>query len=44
MTLQTRGSGVVDGDEQPRSGLEGVCIGGWLNMENFITGYAANET
>ena len=24
--------------------LRGVCIGGWLNMENFITGYAANET
>jgi hypothetical protein len=22
----------------------GVCIGGWLNMENFITGYAANES
>jgi aryl-phospho-beta-D-glucosidase BglC (GH1 family) len=21
-----------------------VCLGGWLNMENFITGYAANET
>ena len=24
--------------------LRGVCLGGWLNMENFITGYAANET
>jgi endoglucanase len=22
----------------------GVCIGGWLNMENFITGYSANES
>jgi endoglucanase len=24
--------------------LRGVCIGGWLNMENFITGYAGNES
>src|SRR5829696_2133978 len=24
--------------------LRGVCLGGWLNMENFITGYSANET
>jgi hypothetical protein len=24
--------------------LRGVCVGGWLNMENFITGYSANET
>jgi endoglucanase len=24
--------------------LRGVCIGGWLNMENFITGYSANES
>jgi hypothetical protein len=24
--------------------LKGVNIGGWLNMENFITGYAANES
>ncbi len=23
--------------------LRGVAVGGWLNMENFITGYAANE-
>ena len=43
MTLQTRGSDIVDGDGQPIR-LKGVNIGGWLNMENFITGYAANET
>jgi endoglucanase len=24
--------------------MQGVCIGGWLTMENFITGYAANES
>jgi hypothetical protein len=24
--------------------LRGVGLGGWLNMENFITGYPANET
>ncbi|WP_108252760.1 glycoside hydrolase family 5 protein [Planctomonas deserti] len=24
--------------------LRGVCVGGWLNMENFITGYAGTET
>src|SRR5260221_2183219 len=24
--------------------LRGVCLGGWLLMENFITGYPANES
>jgi endoglucanase len=24
--------------------LRGVCIGGWLKMENFITGYAGNQS
>lgn len=24
--------------------LRGTAVGGWLNMENFITGYAANES
>jgi len=43
MTLRTRGSEIVDaGGDAIR--LKGVNIGGWLNMENFITGYAANET
>ncbi len=23
--------------------LRGVCVGGWLNMENFITGYPSSE-
>src|SRR5215207_5839710 len=43
MTLQTRGSDIVDGDGDAVR-LKGVNVGGWLNMENFITGYAANET
>ena len=43
MTLQTRGSDIVDGNGAAIR-LKGVNIGGWLNMENFITGYAANET
>jgi endoglucanase len=40
--LRTRGTQIVDGDAPIR--LKGTNIGGWLNMENFITGYAANET
>jgi endoglucanase len=41
--LTTQGSHVVDAGGSPVL-LRGVCIGGWLNMENFITGYAANES
>jgi aryl-phospho-beta-D-glucosidase BglC (GH1 family) len=41
--LRASGSGFLDPDGQPVL-LRGVCLGGWLNMENFITGYAANET
>ncbi|BEP14036.1 hypothetical protein acdb102_23470 [Acidothermaceae bacterium B102] len=41
--LATRGPSVVDSKGQTVL-LRGVCIGGWLNMENFITGYAANES
>lgn len=41
--LRTDGDRFVDPDGRPIR-LRGVCIGGWLNMENFITGYAANET
>src|SRR2546421_472574 len=29
--------------ETPDSMLRGVGLGGWMNMENFITGYPANE-
>ena len=41
--IQTRGSVFVDGNGE-RVRLRGVCVGGWLNMENFITGYSANES
>ena len=43
MTLQTRGCDIVDARRRGVR-LKGVNIGGWLNMENFITGYAANES
>jgi len=41
--LRTDGARFVDGFGRERR-LRGTCIGGWLNMENFITGYAANES
>jgi len=41
--LHTQGSKFADADGQPVR-LRGVGLGGWLNMENFITGYAANES
>ena len=24
--------------------LRGFCLGGWMNMENFITGYPGHES
>jgi endoglucanase len=41
--LRTSGTKIVDGFGEDLR-LRGVCVGGWLNMENFITGYSANET
>jgi endoglucanase len=41
--VHTNGTSVIGIDGEPVR-LRGVCIGGWLNMENFITGYAANES
>jgi endoglucanase len=41
--LRTRGGQLVDGNDAVVR-LKGVNIGGWLNMENFITGYAGNES
>jgi endoglucanase len=40
--LRVRGPRIVDADDQPVR-LRGVGLGGWMNMENFITGYPANE-
>ncbi|MFE4468639.1 glycoside hydrolase family 5 protein [Leifsonia sp. NPDC056824] len=41
--VRTEGSRFLDGWGRPIR-FTGVCVGGWLNMENFITGYAANES
>lgn len=41
--VHTEGTKVIGTDGEPVR-LRGVCIGGWLNMENFITGFAANES
>lgn len=41
--MRTRGTEILDVHGRPIR-LRGVCLGGWLNMENFITGYAANES
>jgi endoglucanase len=41
--LQTQGDAIVDA-EGTRVVLRGVGLGGWMNMENFITGYPATES
>ena len=41
--VHTRGTKIIGIDGEPVR-LRGICIGGWLNMENFITGFAANES
>jgi endoglucanase len=41
--VRTRGTAMLDGRGTPIR-FRGVCLGGWLNMENFITGYPANES
>jgi aryl-phospho-beta-D-glucosidase BglC (GH1 family) len=40
--LRTSGRHIVEATGQPVV-LRGFGLGGWMNMENFITGYAANE-
>jgi aryl-phospho-beta-D-glucosidase BglC (GH1 family) len=40
--LKVRGNQIVDQANQPVI-LRGFGLGGWMNMENFITGYPANE-
>jgi endoglucanase len=42
MTLQTRAGKLVD-DSGREVRLRGVCVGGWMNMENFINGYPGSE-
>jgi endoglucanase len=41
--LRLDGDRVLDADGA-RVQLRGVGLGGWMNMENFITGYPANES
>lgn len=41
--LQVKGEYIVD-DTGKKVFLRGVCFGGWLNMENFITGYPGAES
>lgn len=41
--LRVEGTSVVDSDGT-RVHLRGLGLGGWMNMENFITGYPANES
>ena len=40
--LKVRGNQILNADGQPVV-LRGFGLGGWMNMENFITGYSANE-
>jgi aryl-phospho-beta-D-glucosidase BglC (GH1 family) len=41
--LRVQGDAVVDADGA-RVLLRGAGLGGWMNMENFITGYPASES
>src|SRR5579885_3688527 len=40
--LRVRGAQIVN-DHGQQVQLRGVCLGGWMNMENFITGFPGNE-
>lgn len=41
--LKVKGKYIVNGRGESVQ-LRGVCFAGWLNMENFFTGYPANES
>jgi endoglucanase len=41
--LRVHGSKVVDAQSRPVL-LRGFCVGGWMNMENFINGYPGQES
>ena len=41
--LRVRGDRIVD-EGGAKVSLRGVCLGGWLNMESFITGYPGSES
>lgn len=40
--LRVKGEQIIDASEKPVI-LRGAGLGGWMNMENFITGYPAHE-
>jgi endoglucanase len=40
--LQVSGKQIVDSEGKPMF-LRGVCVGGWMNMEEFINGYPGSE-
>ncbi len=40
--LQVKGNQIVDGLGKAVR-LRGTCVGGWMNMENFINGYPGDE-
>jgi endoglucanase len=41
--LRVRGSEIVNGNGEVVR-LRGFCLGGWMNMENFIIGYPGHES
>src|SRR5258708_21832423 len=41
--LSVHGSRIVDGSGRPVL-LRGYNIGGWMNMENFLTGFPGTES
>jgi hypothetical protein len=40
--LRVKGNDIVGSDGKPIL-LKGAGLGGWMNMENFITGYPGHE-
>lgn len=40
--LRVKGNQIVDGEGKPVF-LRGTCVGGWMNMEDFIDGYPGSE-
>jgi aryl-phospho-beta-D-glucosidase BglC (GH1 family) len=40
--LQTRGKDIID-SQGNKVQLRGTCVGGWMNLENFIDGYPGTE-
>ena len=40
--LQVKGHQIIDAQGKPIR-LRGTCVGGWMNMENFINGFPGDE-